>query len=283
MQTPSESRAERLVVVPEADQVVRLPKEPVRRSTLTAAIAVLVAAVIVATAFTTYAVEHGQVSDAQKAAVDAKSAAQSAQAAANAKVATLEAQLKTSINSLKAQMASLKDAATSARTGAALESGAQKEAQRQAHALAQKLLVARSSINSVTGPTLANGTYVALVDAVGAQQSPQRVVLDLVQMYTGRAAIHAAIQDGFIKPGQKLPHGRYFRNLTSAWRIMPVSTTVQVILRNWRGTAFAKVTLSDLQQILSSPAAAAQRVTRDPFVVEVSGGQVTALRELLYP
>jgi hypothetical protein len=283
MQTPPGARTERLVVVPEADRVVRLPREAFRRSTVFAAVALVAAAAIVATAFVTYAVEHGQVSSAQRASIAAQNAAKAAEANANAEVADLQAQTRTTVDSLKARIASLEDAATSARTGAALETGAQKEAQRLVDALRQRLVATRSMISSVTGPPLANGIYVGLIDAVGAQQSPQMVIVDPVHLFAGEAATKAAVHDGFIGPGGTLPHGRYLRNATTAWRILPVSPTAQLVLRGWRGSASTRVTVSKLEQVFTSDLGADQKVTRDPFVVELSGGQITALREVLYP
>src|SRR6266446_4567300 len=168
MQTPSERRTDRLVVVPDADRVIRIPPAPTRRSTVVAMMAVLIAAAIVATAFTTYAIERGQVSDAQKASDAAQKAASLARSNAEIAAASLQAKIQAITNRLKGQLTALRSGVDQAHRTAVLSASVQREAQRTAQALAQQLLAAQSRFNSVTGPALADGTYFALVDAVGA-------------------------------------------------------------------------------------------------------------------
>jgi hypothetical protein len=281
LQTPPERRTEPLVVVPEADRVVRVPEYPPRRSTVAALVAVLVAAAVVATAITTYAIERRQVTDAQRASDASQVAAQVAQAKAHNSVTSIQTKISTVTAQLKAQIGGLQARIAQARRSATLEASVQHAAQGTARALTQQMLAQRARIQSITGAPLANGNYVALIDAVGAQQSPPLVVLDPVHLFTGKEAQRAAIQDGFIQPGQTLPHGRYFRNPSTSWRIMPLSVSSTLVIR--RGKTATRVTLPSLQEIFASPEAGDQRVTLDPFVVTVIGGRVTALKELLYP
>jgi hypothetical protein len=67
--------------------------------------------------------------------------------------------------------------------------------------------------------------------AVGATQSPPRLVIDLERFFTGSAADQAAKQDGVLPPGeQHIPNDVYIRNRSPEWRVIEVDPSTHVSL-----------------------------------------------------
>ena len=143
---------------------------------------------------------------------------------------------------------------------------------------------AQARIEALTGTTVADGRHIGVLVAVGPAQDPPLVVVDLGRWFTGERARQAAIADGAIMPGEVLPHGGYLRNTTPGWRTVPLDPGAAVTVRGWHHHAgVTSISLDELQRLLRSSRAWAERIRHDPFWVIVAGGRVTALTEQRYP
>ena len=63
------------------------------------------------------------------------------------------------------------------------------------------------------GPALPDGKHFGALIAVGADQEPPRLVIDIEQWFTDQAAFDAAEEDGVF-----LDHPDYIRNENPRWR-----------------------------------------------------------------
>ena len=130
------------------------------------------------------------------------------------------------------------------------------------------------------GPVIADGTHVGRLIAVGADQSPARITIDLGRWFTGGAATGAAIEDGVIVSGENRP--KYFRNDDVVWRTLPVDPFASVTVLGVGGNRFT-IGLGELQRLMRADTRRAERVTNDPFRITVVDGRITTLRQLSYP
>jgi hypothetical protein len=89
---------------------------------------------------------------------------------------------------------------------------------------------ADAELVAVAGPVLDDGKHFGALIAVGANQKPPRLVIDIEQWFTEQAATDAAIEDGVIEPGEIIPNAFYIRNENPRWRIVEVDPTAQVAL-----------------------------------------------------
>ena len=161
--------------------------------------------------------------------------------------------------------------------------GSNHEKSRQVTQAQKDLEAAQAELRATSGPPLSDGTFAVKVVAVGASQSPSRIVLDLGRWFTGTAAQGAAAADGLAAHTDRGNHPRYFRNREPAWRIMPLAATATATV--WRrGSALGPSTISiaDFQQLVHSGGRWAVRVSNDPFSATVQNGTVTGLRQLRY-
>jgi hypothetical protein len=132
------------------------------------------------------------------------------------------------------------------------------QAARQALAQSQaKLQVANQQLQTMVGPTLADGTYIGYLMAVGSQQSPPRLVIDRAKMVPGQGLVN------------ELP----------AWRTVRVSPAASVVVLSLRPYHPQAISLDRFAHLFVNPAAWADRVTHAPFRITVSGGTVTSIRE----
>jgi hypothetical protein len=103
-------------------------------------------------------------------------------------------------------------------------------AQAQATNLEEHLAATQAELLAMAGPALDDGRYFGALIAIGANQRPPRLVIDLQQWFTEQAATDAAIEDGVIEPGEIIPNAFYIRNENPRWRIVEVHPTTQVAL-----------------------------------------------------
>jgi hypothetical protein len=162
--------------------------------------------------------------------------------------------------------------------------GSNHEKSRQLTQAREELDTAQAQLRATTGPPLSDGTFAVKVVAVGASQSPSRIVLDLGRWFTGSAANDAAAADGLAAHTVHGNHARYFRNREPTWRIMPLDPAATATF--WRyGSRLGPSTISiaDFQQLVRSGAPWAVRVSNDPFWATVQNGTVMGLQQLRYP
>ena len=79
-----------------------------------------------------------------------------------------------------------------------------------------RLAAEKAELADIAGPALSDGRFMGRLVAVGADQQPPRVVIDLEQWFYGPAADQAALEDGALPPGSST-----FRTIsTSATRAL---------------------------------------------------------------
>jgi hypothetical protein len=92
-----------------------------------------------------------------------------------------------------------------------------------------KVAKLQARLDAMLGPALADGRYFGRFFAVGATQTPPRLVIDLEQFFTGPAAVAAAKEDGALPPGENsIPNDVYIRNESVQWRILPIDPAAKV-------------------------------------------------------
>jgi len=183
------------------------------------------------------------------------------------------------IQTLESRLAVLHGDLQRARQGRSVLVASKQEIKSQLQDVRAELEAERARFQSFMGAPLGDGTHVGRLIAVGADQSPSRITIDLGRWFTGNAATRAAIEDGVIAAGET--RSRYFRNDDATWRTLPVDlfATVTLLRRNG-GTD--QVTFAELQRLSRSDSSRARRIRHDPFSITVIGGRVTSLRELRY-
>ena len=83
----------------------------------------------------------------------------------------------------------------------------------------------------MVGPALPEGRHFGLLIAVGVDQSPPRLIIDVEQWFTDEAADQAASEDGALYPGQThVENGYYIRNENPRWRVVKVDPRTMVAL-----------------------------------------------------
>lgn len=146
------------------------------------------------------------------------------------------------------------------------------------------LAAANADLRALQGPVVADGTHMVKVIAAGPSQSPQRIVVQVGRWFTGPEARRAAIEDGVIVAGQRLPNRRYFRPGDGVWSTVDVSPSATVTVRRWTGSLGTRtVSFGEFERILRMDAPWARRVAHDPFWITVAGGDVTSMQQQRYP
>jgi hypothetical protein len=213
--------------------------------------------------------------------VDAAAAAATLDAEAAALVRIDAAQQRVAF--LEQRAAELQDTVEGQRRASQVVLATRREARAQLEDARADLASARADLRALQGPVVADGTHIARVVAVGSSQSPARVVVVVGRWFTGREARRAAIEDGVIVPGQRLPHRRYFRP-GEAWSTLDASSTATVTVRRWTGNLGSRtVSLAEFERILRMDAPWARRVAHDAFWITVAGGNLTSMQQQRYP
>ena len=181
---------------------------------------------------------------------------------------------------LETRVAVLEGDLQRARQGNSVLSASRHEIRQQLRRARTELEAEQARFRAFMGPAIGDGTHVGKLVAVGANQSPARIVTDLGRWFTGAAATQAAIEDGVIGGGGSIH--RYFRNEDVAWRTLPIDTFATVTVLRQGSRSSETITLAELQRISRSDSARAERIIRHPFSMTVVGGRITSLRELRY-
>ena len=183
------------------------------------------------------------------------------------------------IQTLETRLAVLHGDLRRARQGRSVLVASTQEIKSQLRDVRAALEAERARFQSYMGAPLGDGPHVGRLIAVGADQSPSRITIDLGRWFTGKAATRAAIEDGVIAAGDT--RSRYFRNDDAAWRTLPVDLFPTVTLLRWNGGSY-EITFAELQRLSRSDSPRARRIRHDPFSINVIDGRVTSLRELRY-
>jgi hypothetical protein len=259
-------REQDLIVIPEA-------KEPMRWGPVAIAVAGGLALILIV-GLAAYAVDQRNRADAldtqlAQALADERILVDSS-TAARERIAVLETRLGTLEGDLQR-----------ARQGQDVLQASTKEARRNLREARGALEDEQARFRSYMGPPVGNGGHVGRLIAVGADQSPARVTVDLGRWFSGAAATEAALDDGVIVAGETVP--RYFRNDDHTWRTLPLDAFANVTVRRWNGSGTYTISLSELQRLSRVDGRRADRIMHDPFRLTVTDGRVTALTQLRYP
>ena len=188
------------------------------------------------------------------------------------------------VNAMELQVIRLQDKVDRQRAATDVILVTRRETRAQLEDARADLAVARADLRALHGPVVTDGTHIGKVVAAGASQSPSRVVVQLGRWFTGKAARRAAIDDGVIVPGQRLPNRRYFRLGDGVWRTIDVSSSATVTIRRWTGSLGTRtVSFDEFERILRMDAPWARRAAHDPYWITVAGGDVTSMQQQRYP
>jgi hypothetical protein len=188
------------------------------------------------------------------------------------------------VTAMEVQVARLQDKVDHQRQANEVVLTTRRETRNELEDARADLTAARADLRALQGPVLADGTHIVRVEAAGPSESPPRLVVLGGRWFVGPAARRAAIEDGVIAPGQRLPHKRYFRAGDGGWSTLDVSTGATVTVRRWPGSlGMRTVSFDEFGAILRKDAAWARRVAHDPFWITVAGGDVTTLQQQRYP
>jgi hypothetical protein len=141
----------------------------------------------------------------------------------------------------------------------------------------------RRQMRALLGPPLADGRYFGRLAAVGVDQNPPRLVIDVQRFLTGEEADRAAAQDGVIQPGEHIPNDYYIVNDDPRWRTLPIDPGAQVSLTTYPfGDVDSPgvVTLERFGQIWDADRGS---ITLFPFWITVRDGTVVELEEQYLP
>jgi hypothetical protein len=127
----------------------------------------------------------------------------------------------------------------------------------------------------VPGPVLANGRYDAYIRTV--DPSRNRLVVDLVQVFDGQAAVDAAIADG-IAGDQAQVLGVYVRNQNPRLRTLPLAGDLRLDLRGGDCEAPRN---HQLAKLATDARAMSGSVHTYYFTLTVRGGSVHQVQEFL--
>lgn len=140
-------------------------------------------------------------------------------------------------------------------------------------------------LDAMLGPALADGRYFGRFFAVGATQTPPRLVIDLEQFFSGPAADAAAKEDGALPPGEThIPNDVYIRNESVQWRILPIDPATKVSVVSY---PFGQVdgprimTLTQFGHAYYGPAV--DSLQYFPYWITVRHGTVVAIDEQFMP
>jgi hypothetical protein len=127
------------------------------------------------------------------------------------------------------------------------------------------------------GTDLTDGRHPALLRRVDA--SGRRITVDVVQLYFGAAADHAAREDGSrdIPP----PNGYWIRNVSSRLRTLPVAAGADITV-NVHGFDVTGSSTTNLSRSLAQ-LAAIRHLDTGVFWLTLAHGQVTGIAEQYLP
>ena len=149
------------------------------------------------------------------------------------------------------------------------------EARADAIALEDAVAAAQAELVSILGPTRADGKHFGALIAVGANQEPPRLVIDIEQWFTDQAAVDAAIEDGItVDPGI---NGYYIRNENPRWRTIEIDPAAKVSL-----TVYPYGQIDD-PQVVSLERFADLAIDWSAFWITMEEGTVVAIEQQYIP
>jgi hypothetical protein len=151
----------------------------------------------------------------------------------------------------------------------------------QLRASEQRLRQAEARMTALLGAPLADGRYFGQLIAVGADQSPPRLVIDLEQWLTGDAAQQAEKEYGIPASDR---YDNFIENESPAWHTVTIAPTASVFIINQStgyslkqvGTGLVGTTRISLGRFAKMMSL---HRLYNPFWINVSNGQITTIQE----
>ncbi|MGH2640371.1 MAG: hypothetical protein ACRDGO_01590 [Actinomycetota bacterium] len=151
------------------------------------------------------------------------------------------------------------------------------EARAEATALEEMVAIAEEELVSMLGPALPDGKHLGELLAIGANQEPPRLVIDIEQWFTDQAAFDAAEEDGVF-----LDHPYYIRNGSPRWRTIAIDPAATVSLIPFGDRPYSTdVNLGRFGELFSSYEGRLLRLS--PYWITIEDGKVVAIEEQLIP
>jgi hypothetical protein len=152
------------------------------------------------------------------------------------------------------------------------------EARAEATALEGRVSAAEAELASMRGPALLDGKHFGALIAVGANQKPPRLVIDIEQWFTDQAAFDAAEEDGVVLDH----HPYYIRNENPRWRTIEIAPAATVSLIAYGDRSYSTlVNLSRFGELFSSYEGRLLRLS--PYWITMEDAKVVAIEEQLIP
>lgn len=121
----------------------------------------------------------------------------------------------------------------------------------------QQLATANETIRTMVGNPLPDGVHDGLLMAVGAVQSPPRLVIDRIKQVNG-----------------------VFVNQNPGWRTVEIAPDATVVVYGLDPYHAQAISLERLARLFVNPAPWAVRVAHAPFGITITDGVVTTIREI---
>jgi hypothetical protein len=149
------------------------------------------------------------------------------------------------------------------------------QASDRATALEGRVSAAEAELVAMIGPALPDGKHFGALIAVGANQEPPRLVIDIEQWFTDQAAFDAAEEDGVF-----LDHPYYIRNENPRWRMIEIDPAATVSLIPFGARSYlTDVNLSGFGRLFSSYEG--RDLRGSPYWITTEDGKVVAIEEQL--
>ncbi len=131
------------------------------------------------------------------------------------------------------------------------------------------------------GPALPDGKHFGALIAVGADQQPPRLLIDIEQWFTDQAAREAALEDG-LPPWDAGTGGFYIRNANPRWRMIEIDPAAKVSVSTslQYPTERTVVSLSRFAELFRSFEGSAES---SPYWITTKDGKVIAIEEQYIP
>jgi hypothetical protein len=150
--------------------------------------------------------------------------------------------------------------------------------------LQRRLAAVEAELADIVGPALSDGRFMGLLVAVGADQEPPRVVIDLEQWFYGDDADQAALEDGALAPGEvHVPNDFYIRNESPRWRAVEVDPATHVDLVTYPFGSIDHPFTVGLARFGAMFDRDAHWVRAFPYWISVRDGRVVAIAEQYIP
>jgi hypothetical protein len=150
--------------------------------------------------------------------------------------------------------------------------------------LQRRLSAVQAELADIAGPALSDGRFMGRLVAVGADQQPPRVVIDLEQWFSGPAADQAALEDGMLPPGeQHVPNDSYIRNQNPRWRVVEVDPASRADLVTYPFGSIDQPYTVGLARFGAMFDRDAHSLRAFPYWIMVRDGRVVAMAEQYIP